>query len=244
MNSGIYSGTVRHQRYSPKQHRFSYPLYMLALDIDELSALDASCRFFACERFAPLSFRRRDYLDASKRPLKSVLLEKVRELGGDCGCIDRVVMVCQVRCFGVYFSPINLFFCYSGVTAVYTLVEVNNTPWLERHFYLVDLNEPEITDKHFHVSPFMPMAMQYHWRLKAPDLNRLDKPMLVHIEAHQQHKVFDATMILKGKPLNNNSLALALRQWPIMTAQIVRGIYWQAFKLFIKSIPLHAHPRR
>ncbi|NHI01473.1 DUF1365 domain-containing protein [Oceanimonas sp. MB9] len=237
LNSAIYTGVVRHRRYQPRAHAFSYGLYMLALDLDELPRLDATSRCFALEGFAPLSFRRRDYLGDAHTPLKQAVLEEVARLGGDSLGLERVVMLGQVRCFGLYFSPVNLFFCYRGKEARYLLAEVRNTPWRERHCYLVDLARPAPTDKAFHVSPFMGMAMQYHWRIAPPAARTL-----VHIENRTPELLFDATLALRRRPFSGHALRAALCQWPMMTLTVVRGIYWQALKLFFKRIPYHSHP--
>ncbi|MBR9857270.1 MAG: DUF1365 domain-containing protein [Gammaproteobacteria bacterium] len=235
-HSAIYQGQVRHRRYAPREHSFSYGLYMLALDLDELEQLASRSRLFACERFAPLSFRRSDYLGDPALPLKTAVLQEVERLGGDTSELERVVLLGQVRCFGLYFSPVNLFFCYRGEQARYLLAEVHNTPWNQRHCYLVDLESTTPTDKDFHVSPFMSLDMQYHWRIKPPA-----QRALVHIENRDPALLFDATLSLRRHPFDRAVLKAALLQWPMMTLTIVRGIYWQAIRLFLKRIPYHSH---
>ena len=39
MESGIYRGTLRHRRFFPAAHEFTYPLFMVFLDIDHLPEL-------------------------------------------------------------------------------------------------------------------------------------------------------------------------------------------------------------
>ncbi|MBU3823390.1 MAG: DUF1365 domain-containing protein [Candidatus Oceanisphaera merdipullorum] len=239
--SAIYQGQVRHRRFATEgqqAHQFSYGLYMLALNLDELDDLAASTRLFAVERFAPLSFRRRDYLGCPQLPLKAAVLQEVTRLGGEADAIDSVVMLGQVRCFGLYFSPINVFFCYQGEQPRFALMEVHNTPWNQRHCYLVDLAKQDPTEKAFHVSPFMGMKMQYHWRITPPKLGA--SKVLVHIENRDPDLLFDATLSLRRQQFERGVLKTALLQWPLMTLTIVRGIYWQALRLFLKRIPYHS----
>ncbi len=240
-NSAIYQGQVRHRRFATEAHQahhFSYGLYMLALDLDELERVAANSRLFAVERFAPLSFCRRDYFGDPKVLLKEAVLQEVARLGGEAASLNRVVMLGQVRCFGIYFSPINVFFCYQGEQARFALMEVHNTPWNQRHCYLVDLEKQHPTDKAFHVSPFMDMDMKYHWRITPPTLGR--SKVLVHIENRDPELLFDATLSLRRHDFDRTVLKTALLQWPWMTLTIVRGIYWQALRLFLKRIPYHS----
>lgn len=213
---------------------------MLALDLDELEALDASSRLFAVNRFAPLSLHRKDYLGDCDVPLKTAVIETVNQLGGDGISIARVMMLTQVRCFGFYFSPVNFYFCYAASNPSYLVAEVTNTPWRESHCYLIDLENPQPSPKAHHVSPFMGMALDYHWKIKAPA-----ERALVHIENRQEKsKLFDATLNLERENWDSRALGRALLRWPVMTLSIVRGIYWQALRLWVKSVPIYPHPRR
>ena len=82
--SAIWQGSVRHRRFAPRAHAFSYSLFMLGLDLDELPQLDQG-RWFGVERSGLLSFNRHDYLKGSEGSLKQAVWQKVSELGGDAG---------------------------------------------------------------------------------------------------------------------------------------------------------------
>lgn len=237
--SAIWRGSVRHRRFAPRAHAFSYHLFMLGLDLDELPGLDQG-RWFAVERAGLLSFRRHDYLRGSSGPLKQAVWDKVAELGGDADPKGRVLLLGNVRCLGFYFSPVNFYFCDRQGETRYLLAEVSNTPWNERHYYLLDLAALAPHDKDFHVSPFMELAMRYHWHIRPPA-----QETLIHIESHPvsgEAKLFDATLALRRVPLSRKELVALLVRWPWMTMRVLLGIYWQALRLFIKRTPIFTHP--
>jgi DUF1365 family protein len=152
----------------------------------------------------------------------------------------------QVRCFGIYFSPANFYFCYDHNDKCTQMVaEVSNTPWNERHYYLIDLLNEETdktTKKSFQVSPFMDLDMTYFWQVIPPS-NQDDK-LLVKIEnkkideeSDKVSKLFDATLVMRKKPFTQKSLLRIWCQLPVMTINVVLSIYWQALKLFVKRVP-------
>jgi DUF1365 family protein len=93
-------------------------------------------------------------------------------------------------------------------------------------------------DKTFHVSPFMPMDVDYDWRFTPPG-ERLTVHMNSRVGGEQ---VFDATLALRRAPLTGRALAASLARFPIMTARVAAGIYWQALRLWWKGTPFHPHP--
>ncbi|GLS83720.1 DUF1365 domain-containing protein [Paraferrimonas haliotis] len=240
MNSAIYQGWVRHRRFTPKQHHFRYQMFLLAVDLDELESLNRLSPWLKLDRFAPLSLHKQDYLDGEGLS-KVAALNKVNQLGGEG--VQRVMFVGQPRCFGLYFSPINMYYCYDEQDQLkYLLAEVSNTPWNQRHYYLVDAPNESATsanDKAFHVSPFMPLEMQYRWRFSAPN-----KQLALHLENWQQHKVFDATLNLKRSDLNKATVRNTIIKLPSMALKTVAAIYWQALKIWLKRVPFIPHPNQ
>jgi hypothetical protein len=117
------------------------------------------------------------------------------------------------------------------------LAEVSNTPWNERHYYLVDIHAPQTTQKNFHVSPFNPIDMHYRWQI-----NPQTKYLTLQLDAWRQSREFSAGMSLSQVTLDSASLLRALLSTPVMTIKIVAGIYWEALKLFIKRAPFYGHP--
>jgi hypothetical protein len=129
----------------------------------------------------------------------------------------------------------------------HVVAEITNTPWNERHTYVLPTDTTAPHGPHtwrwqfakaFHVSPFLPMDMQYDWRFSAPDAT-----LLVHMENWRDGaRDFDATLTLSRRPLTQGTVLLALLAVPPMTLKVIMLIYWQALRLALKRIPFHPHP--
>ena len=237
MDSALYLGKVFHARHIPKKHQFSYNIFLVWLALDEVDSLAENVRGFSSTHWAPMEFRRSDYLGDPQQPLHREVLNRMSELAGE-QLQGRVFMLGQVRMFGLFFSPVNFYYLRSSDGSYsHVLAEVSNTPWNERHHYLVDLKTQDNNGKAFHVSPFNPMDMQYHWKIQQPD-----QKLALHLSCSKQGKHFDASLQMNRKKLNSKSLLRVLMSIPNMTIKTVWGIYWQALKLFIKGVPVYPHP--
>lgn len=251
MNSGIYVGNIRHRRFSPVRHHFDYPIFMPLIDLDELGELKQKIRGFGTSLLSFARFKRDDYISGDSS-LQQTIRQKVKQLTGEW--IDgKILMLCQLRYCGLYFSPLNLYYLYDRENRWrYMLAEVSNTPWNERHYYVIpavsDWQEKMWQDqKAFHVSPFNPMTQQYHWRINEPG-----EHLFVHLETCNDNffnddkankKTFDATMALNRRPFTTGELLTLLVKTPIMAVKVVFGIYWQALKLWLKGAPFYPHPQ-
>ncbi|GGD66298.1 DUF1365 domain-containing protein [Lacimicrobium alkaliphilum] len=233
MQSAIYKGTVWHHRHHPKVHRFSHHISLFWLDLENLERLE-HVRGLSSKRWAPVSFRRSDYLTNPERPLHQAALEKMSALA-DKPLQGKVFMLGQLRLFGLYFSPVNFYYLQQqDGQFTHVLAEVSNTPWNERHYYLVDLKDPQITPKAFHVSPFNPMEMHYHWQISQPEEHL---KLVIRCDTDQRH--FDAGLSLRKKSLNSKTLFRVMLS--TMTLKTLAGIYWHALRLFLKGVPVYSH---
>ncbi|WP_026376956.1 DUF1365 domain-containing protein [Aestuariibacter salexigens] len=235
--SAIYRGSVSHCRHVPKKHAFRYDIFLFWLHLDELDELTKNVTGFSHNSRALVRFRREDYLGPPTISLKQAVLSKMTELHGSPLDGD-VFLLGQVRMLGVYFSPVNFYFLRDqNQQFTYMLAEVSNTPWNERHCYLVDLASQDDCQKQFHVSPFNPMDMTYRWRVKAPG-----ETFKMVLSCLQETRHFDAALDLRRVEMNSTTLRRVMVSIPSMTIKTVVGIYWQALKLFIKRVPFYSHP--
>ncbi|MCH9692519.1 MAG: DUF1365 domain-containing protein [Gammaproteobacteria bacterium] len=245
--SAFYIGKLFHKRNLPKKHSFHYSFYMLALDLDEVESLEKRYWWLSTQHFAPLQLKASDYLSKYINPKnkKSALTEvqqlkerilhlaqTMKEDSHTSEVINRVVMFAQLRCFGIYFSPVNFFFLYQGNDCRYLLVEVRNTPWNKRYSYLVNVKNPIPSRKNFHVSPFMSLDMEYRWRIRISS-----QSIFIGIENWNKKQLFRAAFSAKRYEINKTNILSILLRWPIITLSTIKNIYWQAILLFLKGIP-------
>lgn len=248
MHSCLYQGYVRHRRLKPVEHIFHYGLYLVYCDLEELPALLKGGHGLGRAGFSPASFRRDDHLGDPRQPLAGAVRDLVEERTGwrPAGPIRLLTLP---RNWGFYFSPLSLYYCFDGAGQAVdgVVAEVTNTPWRERHWYVLwrgnRIGEGGLRFRHvkgFHVSPFMDMDMSYEWHLRPPG----ERLSVAIVNSRGEERLFDVSMTLKRRQLNRSAMLGALSRSPWMTGRVVQAIYWQAFWLWWKKCPFYAHPKR
>jgi DUF1365 family protein len=252
MQSALYSGWVSHRRVQPTRNAFRYRLFMVWLDLAELDRVFAGRWLWSTTRRALARFRRDDYLGPHDRPLDVAVRDLVEARTGTRPA-GAVRMLTHLRYFGHCFNPVTFYYCYDAADRLETIVaEITNTPWGERHQYVLPLaggrrdGSQSVWEfgKRFHVSPFLPMDMDYEWRFDAPG-DRLNVHMVNRpVGGAREARVFDATLALERVEITGAALARALAGYPLMTVRVVALIHWQALKLWLKRVPFFVHPSK
>jgi DUF1365 family protein len=245
------TGYVTHVRTYQTQHAFRYPLYMLLVDLDELPSVNDRLRLLGYNRRRPMGLFDADHLEG--QPLAQAVRATV-EQAGVAWPGGRVLLLTHARILGYVFNPISLFYCFdrSGLLAT-VVAEVNNT-YGDRHAYVLpasavtrvggQVHEWEAA-KAMHVSPYFTMEGSYRFGITAPDTRVL---VDIDLEANGMRRLA-SRLRLDVRPLDDWALARALCRYPLMTAQVVGAIHWEAARLWWKGLtflprPPHAPSRQ
>jgi DUF1365 family protein len=242
----VYVGDVRHRRFDRVGHRFAVRAYFVYLDLDELDEAFAGRWLWSARRFAPMWFRRADYFGDPQRPLAECIRDAVSARTG-ARPDGPVRVLTNLRCLGHVCNPVTFYYCFDRAERLAAvLAEITNTPWGERHHYVVAAGADAGTTlrgefaKTFHVSPFQPMEQRYRWALSTPG-----ERLVVHMDNLMGDEVvFDATLTLSARPWTTGELARALLRHPWMSAKVLAMIYGHAFVLWCKRARFHTHPKK
>jgi DUF1365 family protein len=246
MKSCIYEGRVRHTRRTPVEHTFDYRLFLMYLDLDELSSVFARRWLWSASRPALARFRRKDHIGPDDEPL-DVSVRQLVEAETGLRPAGPIRLLTNLSYYGYCFNPVSFYYCFDecGEFVEFIVAEVNNTPWGETDTYVLRCEPGQRSwrfapRKKMHVSPFMPMDIDYRWALSGPG-ERLSVYMA---NSRNGSKCFDAAMSLEQRPIDGQTLAGILIRYPFMTLKVMLGIHWEALRLWAKRCPVYEHPEK
>ncbi len=247
--SGIYHGTVFHERHTPFNHKFTYRVFTLWLDIDRLTEFDQSFKLFSFNRPNVISIHNKDHALRDGSSIRPWIEQAGKEKNIDLSKA-KIFMLCFPRIWNYVFNPITVFFCYDkDENLIAVLHQVKNT-FGEQHGYFLPVknysqnkNVKQHCGKIFHVSPFIHMDCEYRFRFKNPG----DE---LHFAIHQfqtkpddQSKILTATWDGKYIPLTNAHLWKSVLKHPLLSFKVIAGIHFEALRLVMKGARYISKPK-
>jgi len=243
----LYTGKLRHRRFRPTPHQFTYSLFMVLLDIDAIPQTMARSRFSSYNRFNWASFHEADHFGDPAQSLRQRLTHDAAQQGIRLPD-GPILLLTHLRYLGYCFNPISFFFCYekAGGKPI-VMAEVNSTFGESRNYWLGDWNAFGDGEslrfrcpKTMHVSPFMAMNLDYEFVVTEPA-----ERLIAHMNTLDNGQgFFDATLTLDRRPWTAGTLTSALLRHPAMTAKVIAAIHWEALRLWAKRVPVFTHPDR
>lgn len=233
MKNAIYSGDLIHRRFKPKFHQFKYRVNYFYFNLNSTEEL-ITIPFL-------ISYNPINYLNT-----KQIINEINNKYGANDNNIHSIYILTQLSYFGFCFNPVSFYYCFDKNNELLYIVSlITNTPWGEKHIDCFDFktNKGSFSfPKNFHVSPFMPMTIDYDWKFSIPDekINIIMK----NYNKNENASFFIATLNLNQKELNLKNVLLSSVLFPLMSFKTIFAIYWQAFILYLKGIPFYIHPKK
>jgi DUF1365 family protein len=246
MRSCAYAGAVVHERLAPVRHAFSYKVFALSLDVDEIDRLDKSLQLFSRNRWNLLSFHDRDHGSRDGTPVGAHMRGILRGAGLQHAC-ERITLLCYPRLLGFVFNPLSVYFCHRGDGGIGAIVyEVSNT-FGERKSYVIPVEDDngavvaQSCAKEMYVSPFTSAHGRYQFHVRRPA-----ERVVVGIDFRDaEGPVLRTHFCGKRRGLSNWSIIGLLARHRLMTFKVVAGIHFEALRLWLKGVPLverHASP--
>lgn len=243
IHSALYRGDLVHTRRDHLARRkFRYPVYMAAIDLDELPTLDRELRLFSHGGTNLFSLHDRDY-EGGADGLVRAHAEALAAHGLPSPHATRLVT--NLRVLGYVFNPVSFFLGYDAHGALATVVaEVNNT-YGGRFRYVLGPAQRIASEgarvgfraaREMFVSPFLHGERSYEFWFMAP-IDGETIGITMHVDTPDGDRVFVAHVSGVRRVLSDRALLAAALRYPLMTAQVIGLIHLEAMKLRLLGVP-------
>ena len=261
MRSRLFECRVSHARFAPRNHRFSYRAFYVAVDLDELPALRGRFRLLSIDAPNLFSINQRDFLPVDE-PLHNPHAERPIATSACTGLRDRVVavlarngvaigrgrieLIALPRMLGYQFNPVAFYFCRDeGGHPLAALVEVTNT---FREVKVFCLGPETFRDgafrlritKDFYVSPFSDVDVEFEFILRPAG----DRIAIRIDDRAAGERTFTSVLAGRARQMTDARLAWYLVSHPLLTLRVIALIHWHALRLALKRTPWYPKAAR
>src|SRR5581483_3238785 len=119
-------------------HGFEHRIVLVYLELDEVETVFRGRWLWSSRRPNVAWFRRADYLGDPGVSLDQAVRDLVEARTGSRPA-GPIGVLTQVRTLGHVFNPVSFYYCWdpSRSRVEVVVAEIENTPWRERHAYVV-----------------------------------------------------------------------------------------------------------
>jgi DUF1365 family protein len=269
--SSLLHARLLHHRTGQVKNSFTYPVFALLLNLDELPALERAIPFLSHNRWNVVTIADRDHrlgdartfggdvrfakhfvgpttasdaqVPFDSQPHESLKARLLRYLAAHGHTpTGKLYMLTNPRILGYGFNPVTFYYCYHADGALDCVVaEVNNT-YGDQHPYLLDATNQCAPARYVAAKRFYVSPFIGAEASYEFSFSPLAEKLSVQIDEYQQgEKFFTARLWGDCEPLTARSLAAALVRYPFLTLQIMGLIHWQAVKLLWRKVPAQPH---
>ncbi|WP_395645852.1 DUF1365 domain-containing protein [Terricaulis sp.] len=234
MNSALFTGHVAHAR--PGKHKLRYRVFMFAIDLEELDALDQRLRLFSHNRLNLFALHDRDHAERLNAPIRPQIEAKLAAAGLPTG--GKITLLALPRILNYVFNPISVYFCFDRAGGLAAIVHQVNNTFGERHFYVLPAhadNDGVVRQecaKDFFVSPFLEMDLRYRFAIRPPG----EAVSIAMVVTRGRDVALAASFAGEWREFTDANL---LRAWlgnPLLTFGVIAGIHWEALKMLARGV--------
>lgn len=239
MNSSLYQCRVFHKRLKPVERQFSYAVFMLSVDLDELDELNNQHWLFSRNKWNIYSIYDADYLDFSTDTIKQKLVNFLQKKGVDTKGVSRYILQTFPRVFGYQFNPVSFYYLKDrDSNIIATVAEVGNT-YREKKLFLISEKDKRgwfrsKPRKNFYVSPFSKVDDSFDFQI-----GPIEEKWSVNInDLDEEGIVLVSTIRGEQKKLTSIRLFGYIFRYPLLTARIIFLIHWHALIMWLRKLPI------